>query len=105
MGSDKITGHKTLTPHERLRNQRPTLVVPTDVSTSVKNIWIGNVLLLETFLVNFLPAPEPFRLKDALRWVWGFFIYLFVGSFDDPEQGGELFSFGISMQSRAGILL
>ena len=31
---------------ERLRNQRPILVVPPDVSTSVKEIWIGNVLLL-----------------------------------------------------------
>ena len=62
---------------ERLRNQRPTLVVPPDVSTSVKEIWIGNVLLLETFLVKFLPAPEPFRRKDALGWVWGFlYIYL-----------------------------
>ena len=51
--------------NERLRNQRPTLVVPPDVSTSVKEIWIGNVLLLETFLVKFLPAPEPFWRKDA----------------------------------------
>ena len=90
---------------ERLRNQRPTLVVPPDVSTSVKEIWIGNVLLLENFLVKFLPAPEPFRRKYALGWVWGFFIYLSVGSFDDPEHGGELFCFGISMQLRAGILL
>ena len=51
--------------HERLRNQRPTLVVSPDVSTSVKNIWIGNVLLLETFILKFLPAPEPFWRKDA----------------------------------------
>ena len=28
---------------ERLRDQRPTLVVPPDVSTSVKEIWIGNL--------------------------------------------------------------
>ena len=77
---------------ERLRNQRPTLVVTPDISTSVKEIWIGNVLLLETFLLKFLPAPEPFRRKDALGWVWGFFIYLSVGSFNDPEQGGG-FSF------------
>ena len=49
------------------------------------------MLLLENFLVNFLPTPEPFRRKDALGWVWRFFIYLFVGSFNDPEQGGELF--------------
>ena len=77
--------------NERLRNQRPTLVVSPDVSTSVKEIWIDNVLLLETFLVQFLPAPKPFRRKDALGWVWGFLIYLFVGSFDNPEQGGELF--------------
>ena len=56
---------------ERLRNQRPTLVVSPDVSTSVKDIWIGNVLLLETFLVKFLPAPEPFWRKDSLGWVWG----------------------------------
>ena len=65
-----------------LRNQRPTIVVPPDVYTSVKEIWIGNVLLLETLLVKFLPVPEPFRRK--------IFIYLFVGSFDDPERGGEL---------------
>ena len=51
---------------ERLRNQRPTLVVPPDVSTSVKEIWIGNVLLLETFLLQFLPAPEPFRRGEKL---------------------------------------
>ena len=80
--------NRTLHWYKKLRNQRPTLVLTPDVSTSVKEIWIGNVLLLETFLVKFLPAPEPFRLKDALGWVWGFFIYLFLGSFDDPEQGG-----------------
>ena len=51
--------------NERLKNQRPTLVVTTDVSTIVKEIWIGNVLLLETFLVKFLPAPEPFWRKHA----------------------------------------
>ena len=78
---------------EILRNQRPTLVVPPNVSTSVKEIWIGNVLLLENFLVNLFPAPEPSRRKDALGWVWVLYIYLFVGSFDDPEQGGELFVF------------
>ena len=77
--------------NERLRNQSPTLVVPPDVSTSVKEIWIGNVFLLETFLVKFLPLPEPFRRKYSLGWVWGFFIYLFVGSFDDPERGGGIF--------------
>ena len=71
---------------ESLRNQMPTLVVPPDVSTSIKNIWIGNVLLLETLLVKFLPVPEPFWRKYALGWVWGLFIYLFVGSFDDPER-------------------
>ena len=49
---------------ERLRNQRPTLVVPPDVSTSVKEIWIGNVLLLENFLVKFLSAPEHSGHKD-----------------------------------------
>ena len=67
-----------MTQHiERLRNQRPKLVVPPDVSTSVKEISIGNVLLLETFLLKFVPAPEPFRRKDALGWVWGFlYIYL-----------------------------
>ena len=53
--------------HERLRNQRPTLVVSPDVSTRFKEIWIGNVLLLGTFLVKFLPAPEPFRRKDAFN--------------------------------------
>ena len=51
--------------NKMLQNQRPTLVVPPDVSTSVKDIWIGNVLLLETFLVKFLPAPKPFWRKDA----------------------------------------
>ena len=75
---------------ESLRNLRPTLIVPPNVSTSVKEILIGYVLLLETLLVKFLPAPEPFRRKDALGWVWGFFIYLFVGSSNDPERGGEL---------------
>ena len=75
---------------ERLRNHRPTLVLPSDVSSSVKKIWIGDVLLLEIFLVKFLPTHKPFPRKDALGWVWGFFIYLFVGSFDDPEQVGEL---------------
>ena len=49
------------------------------------------MLLLETFLAMFLPAPETFRRKDALGWVWGFLIYLFVGYFDDPEQGGGIF--------------
>ena len=91
--------------HERLRNQRPTIVVPPDVSTSAKEIWIGNVLLLEKFLVKLLPAPEPFQRKYALAWVWGFSIYLFVGSFDNFEQGRELFRFGISTQSISGILL
>ena len=51
--------------NERLRNQRPTLVLTSDVSTSVREIWIVNVLLLENLLVKFLPAPEPFRRKDA----------------------------------------
>ena len=49
-----------------LQNQRPTLAVLPDVSTSVEEIWIGNVLLLEKILVKFLPAPKPFRRKDAL---------------------------------------
>ena len=62
---------------KRLRNQRSTLVVPPDVSISVKEIWIGNVLFLETLQVNFLPAPKLFWHKDALGWVWGFlYIYL-----------------------------
>ena len=73
-----------------LQNQRPILVVPPDVSTSVKEIWIGNVLILETLLVEFLPATKPFLRIYALGWVWGFFIYLFLGPFDDPEWGGEL---------------
>ena len=76
---------------ERLRNQRPTLVVIPDVSTSVKQIWIGNVLLLENFLVKFLRAPELFWRKYALEWVWGLYLYIFVGSFDDPEQEGGIF--------------
>ena len=50
---------------KEFRNQRRTLVVPPNVSTSVKDIWIGYVLLLENFLVKFLPAPEPFWRKDA----------------------------------------
>ena len=65
--------------------------MPPDVSTIVKDICIGNVLLLETLLVNFLPAPEPFRRKDALGRFWRFFMYLFVGSFDDPERGRGAF--------------
>ena len=88
---DELVTVHFLLGDERLRNQRPTLVVPPDVSTSVKDIWIGNVLLLETLIVKFLPAPEPFRCKDYFGWVWGFFIYLFVRSFDNPERGGELF--------------
>ena len=51
---------------KRLRNQRPTHIVPPNVSTSVKLIWICIVLLL-----------EPFWRKYALGWVWGFlYIYL-----------------------------
>ena len=50
--------------NERIQNQRTTLVVPHDFSTSVKEIWIGNVLLMETLLVKFLPAPERFPRKD-----------------------------------------
>ena len=65
--------------------------VPPDVSTSVKDIWIGNVLLLEKYLLKFLPAPETFWRKDDLGWVWVFFIYLFEGSFNDPEQEGGIF--------------
>ena len=76
---------------ERLQNQSTTLVIPPDVSTSVKVIFIGNVLLLEKFLLKFLPAPKPFRRKYALGWVWGFLIYLFVGSFNDPEHEGGVF--------------
>ena len=89
-----VTSHKdnqgVIALIKRLQNQRPTLVVPHDVYISVKDIWIGNVLLLETFMVKFLSATETFWRKYALRWVWGFLIYLFVGSFDDPERGGEL---------------
>ena len=62
---DELVTVHFLLGDERLRNQRPTLVVPPDVSTSVKDIWIGNVLLLETFLLKFIPAPEPFWRKDA----------------------------------------
>ena len=62
---------------EGLQNQRPTLVLPPDVSTSVKDIWIGNVLLLETLLIKFLLAPKPFQRKYTLGWVWEFlYIYL-----------------------------
>ena len=45
---------------KRLQNQRPKVVVPTDISTSVKEILLGNVLLLETLIVNLLPASETF---------------------------------------------
>ena len=62
--------------NKRIQNQRPTLVVPPDISTSVKDIWIGNDFLLETLLVKFLPEPEPFRSKDALGWVRGF-LYIY----------------------------
>ena len=53
-----------------LQTHRPTLVVPTGVSTSVKEIWICNLLLLEALLVKFIPAPKPFWRKYALGWVW-----------------------------------
>ena len=49
------------------------------------------MLLLDTVLVKFLPAPEHFRRKYAFGWCLGMFLYIFVGSFDDPERGGELF--------------
>ena len=61
---------------ESLQNHRPTLVLPPNVSTSVKDICIGNVLLLETLLVKFLPVTKPFWRKDALGWVWGF-LYIY----------------------------
>ena len=64
--------------YKKLQNQRPALVVPPDVSTSVKEIFIGNLLLSENLLVNFLPAPELFRRKDALGVGLRFLIYLFV---------------------------
>ena len=89
---------------ERLRNQRPTLIVPPNVSTSVKEIWIGNGLLLETFLSKVLPAPEPFQRKDALGWVWGFYISI-CSILRRSWTGRGAFRFGISMQLRAGILL
>ena len=92
------------TCNERLLNQRPTLVVPPDVSTSVKEIWIGNVLLLESFLLKFLPAPEPFRRKDALGWVWGFFYISICRILQRSWTGRGDFRFEISMQLRAGIL-
>ena len=57
-----------------------------------------DVFVLETLIVNFLPAPKPFRRKDALGLVWGFFIYLFVGPFDNPERGG-----GLSFRNLAAI--
>ena len=75
---------------ERLQNQRPTFAVPPDLSTIVKEIWIGNVLLLETLLLNFLPATKPFWRKNVLGWVRFIYIYLFLGSFDDTERGGEI---------------
>ena len=90
---------------KRLRNQRPTLVVPPDVSTSVKEIWIGNVLLLETFLLKFLPAPRTLTAQRCFRVDLGIFIYLSVESFNNPEQGGGAFRFEILMQLRAGMLL
>ena len=90
--------------NERLRNQRPTLVVPPDVSTIVKEIWIGNVLLLETFLVKFLPAPKPFQCKDALGWDWRF-LYIYLQDPSTILNGEGIFRFGNLMQSRVGILL
>ena len=95
----------TMSCYERLRNERPTLVVPPDVSTSVKKIWRGNVLLLETFLVKFLLAPEPFLRKDALGWVWGFSYISICSILWRSWTGRGDFCFGISMKSRAGILL
>ena len=62
---------------KRLQNQRPTLVAPHDVSTSVKQIWIGNVLLLETFLVRFSPRPNPFGAK-MLQVGFEFFKYIYL---------------------------
>ena len=90
---------------KRLRNQRPTLVVPPDLSTSVKEIWIGNVLLLETLLVKFLPAPEPFLRKDDLGWVWGFlYIYLYDPSTILNREGGLSFWNLVSIESRNFIM-
>ena len=90
-GQGASTPWKSLAPSQKISKPEAYTRRTSDVSTSVKEIWIGNVLLLETFLLKFLPAPELFRRKDALGWVWVFFIYLSVGSFNDPEQGGGLF--------------
>ena len=49
------------------------------------------VLVLETFLVKFLPAPEPFRRKRCFRVGLGIFIStLSAGSSLDPARGGDL---------------
>ena len=63
---------------QRLRNQRPALFVPPNVSKIIKEIWIRNVLFLETLLVKVVPTPKPFWRKDYLGWVWGLYIYIFL---------------------------
>ena len=71
--SEKNIMSKMVTPrYKRLQNHRPTLVVPPDVTTSIKEISIGNVLFLESLLVKFLPTPKTLRRKYALEWVWEF---------------------------------
>ena len=48
--------------------------------------WFWKLLL-----IKFLPAPEPFRRKMLLGWVWGFCSNSFAaGSFDNPERGEDL---------------
>ena len=75
---------------EWIRNQKPALVTPSpSITNETKVIWIGK-LILETFLVKFLPAPEHFRRKILLGWVWDFYPNSFTGSLDDPERVGEL---------------
>ena len=62
------------------------------------------MLLSENFLVKFLPAPEPFRRKDALGWFWGF-LYIYLQDPSTVLNGEENFRFRSSMQLRAWILL
>ena len=59
-----------------------------------------------SYLIAVFPFHTEFIASVAFAVALFIFfkIYLFVGSFDDPEQGGELFCFRILMQSGAGIL-
>ena len=51
-----------VTTVERLQNQRPTLVVPPNVYTSVKEIWIGDVFLFLSFFWSGLRGSKAYSL-------------------------------------------